>query len=188
MEWTFLPFPFFLSLDHPREIVDSEQMFCCLFLQRPESLNPVQDHSYEYSHGRPSPQAGMGGSKGVRSPLHQPHLSFPLSLRSLSPFVFLPSPGWPLGFVPIWLWRGQYLFSIHNVLSALLMPSLSYLSLITIQKGVIMFRDIKPIVYGHTESKCQSGVPTQCNLTVSQSVSYWSLCIHHRPMGWILPW
>lgn len=145
MELTVLPFPFFLSLAHPREIVDSEQMFCCLFLQRAESLNPVQDHSYEYSHGRPSPQARMGGSKGVRfPPLHQPHLSFPLSLRSLSPFVFLPVP---LG----GLWdlfqfgydRGQYLFSIRSVSRALLMSSLSYLSLITIQKEVIMFRDIK---------------------------------------------
>ena len=68
MELTFLPFPFFLSLAHPREIVDSEQMFSCLFFQRAESLNPVQDHSYEYSHGRPSPQARMDGSKGVRSP------------------------------------------------------------------------------------------------------------------------
>lgn len=146
MELTVLPFPFFLSLAHPREIVDSEQMFCCLFLQRTESLNPVQDHSYEYSHGRPSPQARMGGSKGVRFRPPSTSLISPslLSLRSLSPFVFLPVP---LG----GLWdlfqfgydRGQYLFSIRSVSRALLMPSLSYLSLITIQKEVIMFRDIK---------------------------------------------
>lgn len=66
--WPFFRPLFFLSLDHPREIVDPQQVSCCLVFQRAESINPVQDHSYEYSYGCPSPQAGMGGSKGVRSP------------------------------------------------------------------------------------------------------------------------
>lgn len=105
MELTFLPLPFFLSLAHPREIVDSEQMFCCLFLQRAESLNPVQDHSYEYSHGRPSQQARMGGSKGVRFRPPPPASSLlPFVSQVLVSLCFSPSsPGWPLGFVPIWL-------------------------------------------------------------------------------------
>ena len=102
MELTFLPFPFFLSLAHLREIVDSEQMFSCLFLQRAESLNPVQDHSYEYSHGRPSPQARMGGSKGVRSPPPPASSLLPFVSEDLVSLCFSPSsPGWPLGFVPI---------------------------------------------------------------------------------------
>lgn len=144
---TFLLFPFFLSLDCPREIVDSEQVFHCRVLQRAESINPVQGHSYEYPHGCPSPQARMGGSKGVRSPHPQPCLSFPLSHRSLSPFVFVPAPlggHWDLS--QLGRDRGRHLFNIHNVLGALLMPPLSCLSLITIQKDVIMFRNIKPIV------------------------------------------
>uniref|UniRef100_A0A2I3H793 Tubulin--tyrosine ligase-like protein 9 n=1 Tax=Nomascus leucogenys TaxID=61853 RepID=A0A2I3H793_NOMLE len=31
---------------------------------RAESIHPVQDHPHEHTHGRPSPQARMGGSEG----------------------------------------------------------------------------------------------------------------------------
>ncbi|KAI2594378.1 tubulin tyrosine ligase like 9 [Homo sapiens] len=34
--------------------------------ERAESIDPVQDHPHEHTHGRPSPQARMGGSEGRR--------------------------------------------------------------------------------------------------------------------------
>lgn len=95
-------FPFFsLSLDHPREIVDPQQGSCCLVLQRAESIRPVQDHAYEYSYGCPSPQARMGGSKGVRSPTPTSPL-LPFVSRVLVALCFSPSSsGWLLGLIPI---------------------------------------------------------------------------------------
>lgn len=145
----YATWPFFLSLftlDHPRKRVDSEQAFCCLVLQRAESINPVQDHSHEYSHGRPSQQARMGGSEGVRH-TPKPHLSFPLSHRSCSPFVFLPVPlvatGTCLGLTV----RGANIYLAFTMCQVhCWMPSLSYLSLTTIQQDIIMFRDIKSVV------------------------------------------
>lgn len=102
--WPFFLPPFFLSQDHPREIVDPQQVSCCLVFQRAESINPVQDHSYEYSYGCPPPQARMGGSEGVRSPTPASSL-LPFVSQVLVSLCFSPSSSeWLLGLVPICLW------------------------------------------------------------------------------------
>lgn len=86
-------------------------MFCCLVLQRAESIDSVQDHAYEHPHGRPPQQAGMGGGERVR-PCPSNFVPSPLVSQVLVSLWGFPDGPWDLP------QRGSDIcFTTHSVLS-----------------------------------------------------------------------